>query len=62
LRSETDATVGLLSLPVLGQDLSAAPAQASETYGQMIAEVAAAHGLAYLPLHERQAEELRQTA
>jgi lysophospholipase L1-like esterase len=61
LRAETDATVGLLSLPVLGQDLTAPGAKASEAYSRMIAEVAAAHGLAYLPLHERQVEEIRRT-
>jgi lysophospholipase L1-like esterase len=58
LRAETDATIGLLSLPVLGQDLTAASVRASEAYSQLIAEVTATHGLAYLPLHERQVEEI----
>ena len=60
LRTETDATIGLLSLPVLGQQLDGAAAQASQAYSRMIAEVAAANEVAYLPLHERQTEELRQ--
>jgi lysophospholipase L1-like esterase len=60
LAAETDASIGLLSLPVLGQDLAGAAAQASEAFSTMIAEVAAAHGLAYLPLHERQVEEIRR--
>ncbi|MGV9453080.1 SGNH/GDSL hydrolase family protein [Streptomyces sp. NPDC003635] len=60
LRAETDATIGLLSLPVLGQQLDAAAAQASQAYSRMIAEVAATNKAAYLPLHERQIEELRQ--
>ncbi|NED11849.1 SGNH/GDSL hydrolase family protein [Streptomyces sp. SID9124] len=60
LRAETDATIGLLSLPVLGQRLDAAAAQASQAYSRMIAEIAAANEVAYLPLHERQAEELRR--
>jgi lysophospholipase L1-like esterase len=60
LRAETDATIGLLSLPVLGQDLTGAAVQASEAYSHIVAEVAAAHGLAYLPLHERQVEEIRR--
>ncbi|MER7516321.1 GDSL-type esterase/lipase family protein [Streptomyces sp. NPDC126499] len=60
LRAETDATIGLLSIPVLGQQLDAAAAQASQAYSRMIAEVAAAHEVAYLPLHERQIEELRR--
>ncbi|MFE2387560.1 SGNH/GDSL hydrolase family protein [Streptomyces althioticus] len=60
LRAETDATIGLLSLPVLGQQLDGAAAQASQAYSAMIAEVAAANGLPLLPLHERQSEELRR--
>ncbi|MFF7296365.1 GDSL-type esterase/lipase family protein [Streptomyces sp. NPDC008265] len=61
LRAETDATIGLLSLPVLGQQLDTAAAQASQAYSRIIAEVAAANEVAYLPLHERQIEELRRT-
>ncbi|MFI1722276.1 SGNH/GDSL hydrolase family protein [Streptomyces sp. NPDC020489] len=59
LRAETDATVGLLSIPVLGQQLDGAAAQASHAYSRMIAEVAATNEVAYLPLHERQIDELR---
>ncbi|HZG93008.1 MAG TPA: GDSL-type esterase/lipase family protein [Pseudonocardia sp.] len=60
LSSETDATIGLLSLPVLGQDPTAAPARASREYSRMIAEIAQRHGVAYLPLHERQLEEIHR--
>ncbi|MFG3155413.1 SGNH/GDSL hydrolase family protein [Streptomyces sp. NPDC048219] len=60
LRAETDATIGLLSIPVLGQQLDGAAAQASLAYSRMIAEVAATSETAYLPLHERQMEELRR--
>ncbi|MFD3973114.1 SGNH/GDSL hydrolase family protein [Streptomyces cyaneofuscatus] len=60
LRTETDATIGLLSLPVLGQELDGAPARASQAYSRMIAEVATAHDASYLPLHERQVKALRQ--
>ncbi|WP_436774625.1 SGNH/GDSL hydrolase family protein [Yinghuangia sp. YIM S09857] len=60
LRAETDATIGLLSLPVLGQQPDAPAAQASGAYSRMIAEVAATHDATYLPLHERQTEELRR--
>ncbi|MGW7434065.1 SGNH/GDSL hydrolase family protein [Streptomyces sp. NPDC054861] len=60
LRAETDATIGLLSLPVLGQQLDGPAAQASQAYSRMIAEVATTNKVAYLPLHERQSEELRQ--
>ncbi|GHH45851.1 SGNH/GDSL hydrolase family protein [Streptomyces candidus] len=60
LRTETGATIGLLSLPVLGQQLDGAAAQASQAYSRMIAEIATTNGATYLPLHERQIEELRQ--
>lgn len=60
LSSETDAAIGLLSLPVLGQDPAAAPAQASKEYSRMIAEIAQRHDIAYLPLHERQIEEIQR--
>ncbi|MFF2233775.1 SGNH/GDSL hydrolase family protein [Streptomyces anulatus] len=60
LRAETDATIGLLSLPVLGQQLDGAAARASQSYSRMVAEVAATDEVVYLPLHERQTEELRR--
>ncbi|MFE4216296.1 SGNH/GDSL hydrolase family protein [Streptomyces sp. NPDC056844] len=60
LRTETDATIGLLSLPVLGQQLDGTAARASQAYSRMIAEVAAAQKATYLPLHERQMEVLRR--
>lgn len=60
LRADTDATVGLVSLPVLGQDLTAAPAQASKEYSGLIAELAGSRGVSYLPLHERQVEEIER--
>ncbi|MYS07343.1 SGNH/GDSL hydrolase family protein [Streptomyces sp. SID6041] len=60
LRAETDATIGLLSLPVLGQQLDGPAARASEQYSRKIAEVATANEVTYLPLHERQVAELRR--
>ncbi|MET7507887.1 GDSL-type esterase/lipase family protein [Streptomyces albidoflavus] len=60
LRAETDARIGLLSLPVLGQRPDGPAAQASQAYSRMIAEVAAAEDVSCLPLHERQTEELRR--
>ncbi|MGW5638538.1 SGNH/GDSL hydrolase family protein [Streptomyces sp. NPDC003832] len=60
LRTQTDATIALLSLPVLGQQLDGAAARASQAYSRMIAEVATTNKAAYLPLHERQTEELRK--
>ncbi|MFF3389897.1 SGNH/GDSL hydrolase family protein [Streptomyces sp. NPDC002669] len=60
LRTQTDAMIALLSLPVLGQQPDGAAAQASQAYSRMIAEVATTNKAAYLPLHERQTEELRR--
>lgn len=58
LRSETDAEIGLASIPVLGQDPEALPAEASSRYSAMIADLAAGQGVVYLPVHERQVAEL----
>lgn len=60
LRTQTDATIALLSLPVLGQQLDGAAGRASQAYSRVIAEVATTHEAIYLPLHERQTEELRR--
>ncbi|MFB7942243.1 SGNH/GDSL hydrolase family protein [Streptomyces sp. NPDC056049] len=62
LKAETDATVALLSLPVLGQQPDGPAALASRAYSRLIGEVATTDGVAYLPLHERQVEELRRAA
>jgi lysophospholipase L1-like esterase len=58
LRAETDAAIALMSPPVLGQDLDSPAARASEEFSQVVKTTAAEHGLAYLPLHERQREYL----
>lgn len=58
LRSETDAEIGLASIPVLGQDPEALPAEASARYSAMVADLAAGQGVVYLPVHERQVAEL----
>ena len=58
LCAETDARVGLLSLPVLGQDVGSDAARASTAYSRIIEQTATHHGVTYLPLHERQVEAL----
>ncbi|WP_166904349.1 GDSL-type esterase/lipase family protein [Mycobacterium sp. DL440] len=58
LRAETRADIALLSLPVLGQDLRGAPARAAAEYSVVIRTTAAAHGVGYLPVNERQTEYL----
>jgi lysophospholipase L1-like esterase len=54
LRAETQAGIALLSLPVLGQDLHAPPAETTREYSRIVELAAEALELAYLPLHERQ--------
>lgn len=61
LRRETDAEIALVSLPALGQIIDAAPMRIAAEYSATIAEVAAAKGIAYLPLHERQVAVLQAT-
>jgi lysophospholipase L1-like esterase len=61
LRHETSATVALLSLPVLGEDLDSVPVRRAGEFSAIIAEVAAERGVAYLPLYERQVEDLRRS-
>jgi lysophospholipase L1-like esterase len=61
LRRETHSRIALLSLPVLGQELDSAPVASAARYSQVVKETAAATGVAYLPLYERQLEHLRTT-
>jgi lysophospholipase L1-like esterase len=62
LGAETEAPIALVSLPVLGQDLGSPAARASEEFSQVVKSTAGEHGLAYLPLHERQCEYLGSSA
>lgn len=59
LTERTGARVGLLSLPVIGEDLDSAPLRRATEYSAIVREVAAANGVDYLPLHERQVDYLR---
>jgi lysophospholipase L1-like esterase len=58
LRAATQAQIALMSLPVLGQDLDSPAARASEEFSEVVKATADEHGVAYLPLHERQCEYL----
>jgi lysophospholipase L1-like esterase len=53
LQDETMARVGLLSLPVIGEDLGSEPVRRAAEYSAVVREVAADQGVAYLPLNER---------
>ncbi|HEX2576553.1 MAG TPA: SGNH/GDSL hydrolase family protein, partial [Aquihabitans sp.] len=60
LGAETDARVGLLSPPVLGQDLAGPAAAASGAVSRIVAELASDLGVALLPLHDAQVAHLRR--
>ena len=59
LRTQTDARIALLSLPMLGQELDAPAAAAVGEHSAVVESVAREHGVAYLPLHETQVAHLR---
>ena len=59
LSEQTNARVGLLSLPVIGEDLDSAPLRRATEYSAIVREVAATTKVNYLPLHERQLKYLR---
>jgi lysophospholipase L1-like esterase len=59
LRRETQARVGLCSLPVLGEDLESRANRTADSYSSVVEEVAAATGAAYLPVREAMIEALR---
>jgi lysophospholipase L1-like esterase len=59
LSTRTHARIALLSLPPIGEKLDHPAFAASETYSQVIREVAAAQRLTYLPLHENMTALLR---
>lgn len=61
LRNETSARLALLSIPVLSEELGSDYIQRSTRYSTVIKEVAAARGVTYLPLHERQLAYLTAT-
>ena len=59
LHAETPARVALISLPPLGEDLGNDFNRRAGEYSAIIREVAAAEGVAYLPLREQLVAELR---
>lgn len=59
LQQKTEAKIALISLPVLGEDLSSNANQQITKYNDAIREIAERYDLAYLPVNERQVEFLR---
>jgi lysophospholipase L1-like esterase len=58
LARETSARIGLLSLPVLGEDVGSESVRRSQEYSAVLKQIAESHGVTYLPLNERQVEHL----
>ncbi len=58
LQRETRARIGLISLPILGEDLESRANQRVREFNAARRRVAGEQGAAYLPVHECQAERL----
>jgi lysophospholipase L1-like esterase len=58
IHRETSARVALCSLPMLGEDLSSPENQRLLAYNEVVQEVAAEGGAAFLPVHARMVEAL----
>jgi lysophospholipase L1-like esterase len=60
LGTVTSARIGLLSLPVLGEDLDSGSLRRTQHYSEMLKQIADSRGIAYLPLNERQVAHLTE--
>jgi lysophospholipase L1-like esterase len=61
LQERTRAKIALLSLSVLGEDLSSEPNQQVIKYNEVIKEIADKYSVNYLPINEQQVEFLHAT-
>ena len=52
LRSQTSARVAMLNIPMLGEDLTSGMNRRVDSYNQALRQVAAAHAVECLPLHD----------
>lgn len=52
LTRETQARIAVLSIPPLGEDLGSSANQRVAAFNAQVRELAATHGVGYLPLHE----------
>lgn len=59
LKSETSATISLMSFPILSEDLSHPVNQMADTYNEAVKKIAQQEGVIYLPLREKQKEFLK---
>jgi lysophospholipase L1-like esterase len=59
LKEKTSARIGLVSLPILGEDLESLPNQRIREYNALLEEIASQEQAGYMPVFERQEEYLR---
>jgi len=61
LKENTSAKIGLISLPVLGEDLESLPNQRIREYNAILRRIAEQEQIKYLPVYERQEEYLKNS-
>jgi lysophospholipase L1-like esterase len=59
LKTETNAKIAVLSLPIMGENLQSEANQKADRYSEFIKNVAEKEGLTYLPVRERMKDFLR---
>jgi lysophospholipase L1-like esterase len=59
LKEKTPARIALASIPILGEDLTSLPNERVRAYNALLEEITVQEQVAYLPVHERQAESLK---
>ncbi len=59
LKEKTSAKIGLISLPILGEDLESPPNQRIREYNALLKEITIQEQARYLPVYERQEEYLK---
>jgi len=60
LKTKTSAQIGLLSLPILGEDLESLPNHRIREYNALLKDIAIQEQVGYLPVYERQEEYLKK--
>ena len=60
LKDKTSATIALISLPILGEDLESISNQRIKEYNATLKDIADGEQVGYLPVYERQEEYLRK--
>lgn len=56
LKAGTRAQIGLVSIPLLGEDLESLPIKRVREYNQVLVEIASQEQVSYIPVFERQAD------